>query len=311
MADATNKRCPQCGKRPADRRLVQCPECRVPFEYEEAGTVELTPAQMAAITRHVFSSWKLWVVLLILAAGVFAGIRATIENKTKQIEQTLAQSNAAQINAATTDYSERVKEQIAAEFKQPRIQAAIEQAATSKVNEVLTNEVWASLEVLRENVREATTKLASATNDLAQLAVNVKAAQHTVGQLSGAGDAPLLTLVDQSVTRRGTNFVLTMFLRPTNDKPLGGVELVAGTYRRTARIINFTARNVDQSEPATINADGDAGSLKFTVTKVDAPITVEMELSAATIVRVVSDSLDQDLTLQVAVEQMRMPIAGR
>jgi hypothetical protein len=155
--------------------------------------------------------------------------------------------------------------------------------------------------------------LTHTTNDLAVLSNNVHLAQVAVSQMAGtvADDPALLTLVDKNVARDGTNYDLTMFFRPTNNKPVGTVELMAGTYRQTARIVNFTARNVDQSDPPVMNDIGDAAKLRFTVSHADAQIVVELTLSAPTLVKLVGDELAEELTLPVAVDQMQLPVVNR
>jgi hypothetical protein len=309
MADFANKRCPRCGKKPADVRLVQCPDCLVAFEYEPARTTGLTPLQAAAVTKQVLGSWKLWLTVVALVGGTTAGMVEFVNVRTQEIREEAARTQ--QVNAQALE--DRISNQIALEFQQPRVEAAIERVAEQKAGEMLTNAVWASLEQFREKLKKANDQLAGTTNDLAKLSNDVHAAQLALAQMTPTGpDNPaLLTLVDKTVTRDGTNYDLTLFFRPTNGKPVGTVELMAGTYRQTARILDFTARNVDQSDPASMNDAGDAARLKFTVTHVDSPVVVELALSAPTIVKIVGDELAEDLTLPVAADQMQLPVVNR
>ncbi len=309
MADFANKRCPRCGKRPVDARLVQCPDCLVAFEYDPAPAAGLTPAQTALVTKQVLGSWRLWLAVVALVGGATVGILEFVNMRTQGIRE------AEQVDAKALDdrVAERISNGITAQFQQPRIEATIERVASEKAGEILTNAVWASLEQFREKLKEANDHLAGTTNDLAVLSSNVHAAQLAMSQMTPAGpdDPALLTLVDKTVTRDGTNYDLTLFFRPTNGKPVGAVELLAGTYRQTARILDFTARNVDQSDAPVMNDVGDAARLKFTVSHANAPVVVELALSAPTIVKVVGDELAEELTLPVAVDQMQLPVVNR
>jgi hypothetical protein len=314
MADFGNKRCPRCGKRPLDVRLVQCPDCRVPFEYESAVVAGLTPAQLATVTKQVLGSWKLWLALILFIGLVAAGVVEVINVKAQQLREEAAQKAQVDSDALAAKIADGISNQIAAQFEQPRIQDTIQRVATQKAGDILTNAVWASLDEFRGKLQTANDQLTRTTNDLAVLSNNVHQAQLAVAQMTGtmSDDPTLLTLVDKNVAKDGTNYDLTMFFRPTSSKPVGTVELMAGTYRQTARIVNFTARNVDQTEAPVMNDIGDAAKLKFTVSHVaDAPVVVELTLSAPTLVKVVGDQLAEELTLPVAVDQMQLPIANR
>jgi hypothetical protein len=314
MADFANKRCPRCGKRPLDARLVQCPDCRVPFEYEASpAAAALTPAQLAAVTKHVLESWKLWLALVVVVGVMTAGVVEFITLKAQAAREEAGRDAQANASATAARIAEGISNQIAAEFQQPRIQATIERVASEKAGDIFTNAVWASLDQFREKLQAANEQLTRTTNDLAALSNNVHQAQMAAAQLAGAvsDDPALLTLVDKSVTRDGTNYDLTMFFRPTNHKPVGTVELMAGTYRQTAKIVNFTARNVDQADAPVLNDIGDAAKLKFTVSHPDAQVVVDLTLSAPTLVKLVGDELAEEITLPVAIDQMQLPMVTR
>jgi hypothetical protein len=313
MADFANRRCPRCGKRPLDARLVQCPDCRVPFEYETAPVPTLTPAQLAAVTKHVLGSWKLWLALVVVVGAATAGVVEFINLKAPALREESGREAQSNADAMAAKIADGISNQIAAEFQQPRIQAAIERVASQQAGNILTNAVWASLDQFREKLQAANEQLAKTTNDLAVLSNNVHQAQLAAAQMAGTvtDDPALLTLVDKSVTRNGTNYDLTMFFRPTNHKPVGTVELMAGTYRQTAKIVNFTARNVDQADAPVLNDIGDAAKLRFTVSHADAQVVVELTLSAPTLVKLVGDELAEELTLPVAIDQMQLPMVNR
>lgn len=314
MADLATKRCPRCGKRPLDARLVQCPDCRVPFEYESApAPASLTPAQMAAVTRHVIGSWKLWMGLLLIVAAATAGIVEFVNMKAQVLRDEAAAAQQADSNAVAAKIDAGISNRIVAEFQKPEIEAAIARMASQKAGEILTNEVWASLDEFRGKMQAASAQLAKTTNDLAVLSNTVHQAQIAAAQLAAAvpGDPTLLALVNQTVTRDGTNYDLAMFFKPTSDKPPGTVELIAGTYRQTAKIVNFTAQNVDAADPPVMNDIGDAAKLKFTASRPNTQLEVDLVLSAPTLVKVTGDQLAEELTLPVAVDQMQLPLMSR
>lgn len=312
MADFANKHCPRCGKRPLDLRLVQCPDCHVPFEYEATPAVVLTPAQMAAVTRHVLGSGKLWVTLAVALVLVTAGVVAFVKLTAKDLDTKLQQVAAHQ-GATSAQIYDAISNQVAMQFNSPNIQATIERVASEKAANTITNAVWSSLESFRTDLREAHAQLARARGEIAILSNDVKTVQLAAGQVLSivSNDPPFLRLVDQAVTHTATNYTLTLLFRPSNGNNVGPVEIAAGTYRQTARILSFTARNVLRVEPTSINDVGDAADLRFTAGQVDTPILLELVLSDPTIVRLMSDSLEQELTLPVAVENMRLPRASR
>jgi len=310
MAELGNKRCPQCGRRPLDIRLVQCPDCHVPFEYDAAPPA-LTPAQLAEITRQIFKSGRFWFAFILLLVLLVASGMVLIHFTGRNIALGgVAPPTQSQIAEMT---SGQVSNQVAAAFRDPKIQATIEEVATRRASEIMTNAIWPSLENFRTEMRIANDELAKRRGDLAVLSNGVHSAQIAASHILNAvsNTSPFLELVDQGITRSSNNFVLTLYFRPSNDNPVGEVELAAGTYRQTAKILSFTARNVSRVEPPIINDIGDAADLKFTAGRVDAPIIVELVLTDATIVRIVGDSLEQELTLYVAADQMRLPRASR
>jgi hypothetical protein len=314
MADLANKRCPRCGKRPLDARLVQCPDCRVPFEYESAPvTPSLTPAQMAAVTRHVLGSWKLWLALLAVVGMATAGVVEFVNVRSQDLRDEAAAAQLVDSNAVAAKIDAGISNRMETEFQKPEIEAAIARAASGRAGEILTNEVWASLDEFRGKMQAANAQLTKTTNDLAVLSNTVHQAQIAAAQLAAAvpGDPTFLALVNQTVTRDGTNYDLAMFFKPSNNKPPGTVELIAGTYRQTARIVNFTAQNVDEVDPPVMNDIGDAAKLKFTASRPDTQVEVDLVLSAPTLVKVTGGQLAEELTLPVAVDQMQLPMVNR
>lgn len=310
MADFLTKSCPRCGKRPLDARLEDCPYCGVPFELVPTN---LTPEQLSAVTRHILRSPKFWSVVGFCVAVVALSLVAFIHWDTSRFKDAIAASTSRQIAEATGSISEKISAEVAAEFQQPRIQATIERVASEKAADAISNSVWPSLEVFRSEFKAAQEELAHTKHDLTAFTNDLNTARIAAGQVLAAvaDQAPFLQLVDKETNFNGTNYVLTMAFKPSNGNT-GPVELDAGTFLQTARIVSFTARNVAHADPATISEGGDAAALKFTTGHSDAPILVDLELTDGTIVRIVSDSLEEMLTLPMHAELMRLPPrAGR
>ncbi len=308
MADFLSKSCPRCGKRPLDLRLEDCPYCGVPFELVPTN---LTPEQLSAVTRHILRSGKFWSVVGFCLAAVALGLAALVHWENGRVGEAITNSTSNQIAAATGSISEKISAEVAAEFEQPRIQATIERVASQKAADAISNAVWPSLEVFRSEFKAAQAQLAQSRSDLNTFSNNLATARNAASQILAAvsNQAPALQLTDMVTNFNGSNFVLTLSFHATATGP---VELDAGTWRQTSRIASFTARNVDHLEPAAINDDGDAAVLKFSAGQIDTPILVYVELTDGTIVRIVSDSLEQPLTLPVHPELMRLPPrAGR
>lgn len=315
MSEYVIKQCPRCGKKTTDRLIVQCPECDVPLIHDFEPRSPLTPDQLRLIAKLILGSWKFWagvaMVVALAAWGVIEVAEQIIERRTTDYLDTLEQQATNHIRVVYGQLSN----QIVREFQQPRIRATMEQIANEHFDDILTNSIWPSLEAFRQSLNEANAQLAKSTNDLAALAKEVKLAQRKVTPKSTAvvatDEASKLTLVDQAVARNGSNYILSLFFKATGSQVIGVVDLIAGTYRQTARILNFASVTPGQSEPAVMNDLGDAARLKFTPPRGDAPIVIALELTAPTIVRVSGDVLDGDLTVPVAADKLSAPTASK
>lgn len=345
MPDAINRRCPQCGRKAHDRLLVQCPDCRVPFVLDEAAApATLTTEQISLLAAQVLRSWKFWAVLLVLIAGgawaVVAVADRVIDARTKAYMAVLDQQASNRIGNATSQLSN----QIALEFKQPRIRATIDQVARDRAAEIISNGVRPTLDAFADAMDLAASQLAHSTNLIAQLERDARAAQRripppesntTVVQPQATNPVPAvassvsnlapasttkpnpasdassvkLTLANRTILPAGSGYLVTLFFKPANNSAAGPVEMVAGTFRQTAKILNFAELGANPAEPV-LNDTGDAAKLRFNVSPNDNP-TIVLELSAPTIVRVSSDALDQDLTIPVAADKMQLSPADK
>ncbi|MDB6065965.1 MAG: hypothetical protein JWR26_2173 [Pedosphaera sp.] len=289
----------------------------MPFSYDGQSSDGLTSEQLKAIAGQILGSWKFWAgvaaVVAITAWGAVEVTKQFIDQRAKELEQKATN----QIAQVQEQISHQISNQISAEFQQPRIRATIEQVASDRANDLLTNAIRPSLESFQAGMDQASAKLTKWSDDLAKMSKELKAPSKDIkaGQPQPTSTSPaalnLLTLVDHTVTRSGTNYVLVLLFKPTGGLPIGPVDLVAGTYRQTAKVLNFVARNAIQSDLPSINDAGDAARLKFTASGVDAPILVEIDLSGPTVVKLVSDVLDQELTLPVAVDKLQLPSAAK
>ncbi len=320
MPENLNKHCPVCGKRPIDRRLVQCPDCRVPFAYDGDPPPAATPAsqpQLGAgvVAKEILGSAKFWAgFALLIAAAAFGVVKFTEQRANdhltaaeKEYFNALDQRASNQVHE---QISRQISNQVAAEFRQPRIKSAIEQAAADRAQDLLTNAVWPALDAFRAQLDLASAQLAKSSNDLAQVSRDIKLAGRAASQMAPApADAPaLLSLTDHTVSQNGTNYVLTLILRPTNpSRPVGTVDLIAGTYRQTAKVVNFSAQPPNQSDPPIMNETGDAARLTFNATGVGLPVVIELDVTAPTVVRITGDVLEEDLTIPIASEKMVLP----
>ncbi len=321
MSETAFRKCPKCGQKTSDLLLAQCPYCRVALVSEGAPQMTaLTPEQIGAVARHILGSWKFWagvaIVVGLAAWGVVQIDERLLDFRSNEYLNTLEQKATNHIGTAFGQISNQVSNQIIREFQQPRIRTTMEQIAADKANDLITNAVWPSLEALRQSLDEANAQLTRSSNDLATLAKNIKVAQRKASQTSptppnASDSAAKLSLVDQNVARNGSNYVLSLFFKPVGSQPVGAVELIAGTYQQTAKILNFAAVTPGQTEPAVMNDLGDASRLKFVPRGGDSTIVVALELTAPTIVRVTGDVLDGDLTIPVAAEKLSGPTASK
>src|SRR5579871_1618175 len=86
-AMATSKRCPRCGKQPADPRLVQCPECFEMYREVTEAAHPSTQDQTTAAARLVLASPVLWcsIILFLLAGG--GGIFFFVHHETEAMHR--------------------------------------------------------------------------------------------------------------------------------------------------------------------------------------------------------------------------------
>ena len=348
MPDVTMKRCPQCGQRTTNLELARCPYCEVALVTDNAPQgAALTREQARLVTRQLLGSWKLWAFIIVLVAGAAWGVvqisQRIIDARSNAYLSKMEESATNRLAVASSKISKQVSDEIEAQFKQTRIQAAMEQVAKDRVNEALTNSIWPSLEAFQQSIKWANSQLEKSSNELAKLDKDIKAAERKAAQTqvaarvppaivsnretvvisNTAAAAPLpnpipapssgagkLTVASQTVTPSGQDYILTIFFKPVGNNALGTVGLVAGTFKRTARIVNFALVTPGAAQPMALNDVGDAAQLQFTVAAGDMPAVI-LELSAPTIVRVTSDALSDDLTLPVAAEKMALPSAQR
>jgi hypothetical protein len=331
--------------------LVQCPDCRVPFVIEETSTPTLTPDQLRMLAGQIFGSWKFWAALLIVVGGaawiIVKVADRMIDARANAYLNTLERQATNHIGAAFG----QISNQIATEFRQPRIRAAMEQVARDRALDVFTNGVQPSLEAFEEALDIAKSQLAHSSNAIAQLERDSREARSRLQAAVAAAvlaqipptnsyvptnpiavappvaatptnPAPTstppaaissglkLTLINRAVTQVGNDYTLTLFFRASDPSVTGMVEVEAGIYKQTAKIVNFAAMTTGPAETAAFNETGDAARLRFNVSPREAP-TLILEVSGPTIVRLSSDTFDSDLTLPIAAEKLQLPAASK
>jgi hypothetical protein len=339
MPDATMKRCPQCGQRTTNLELAQCPYCRVALVVETGVPgAGLTREQARMLARQILGSWKLWAVIIVLvAAGAWGVVQVSqriMDARSKAYLSDLETKATNRLAVASAEIAKQVSNQIQAELRQPRVQAAMEQMARERVSEAMSNSLWPSLEEFQRSLYRASSQLARSTNELAKLDKDIKAAETKVAEAKvpqpaaavaapsaqppaaakapapSTGGATKLTMSTQTVMQNGQNYLLTIFFKPTSQTAIGPVSLIAGTFKQTARIANFVLVTPGQSQPMMLNETQDAAQLQFNVAGGDAP-AVAIELTAPTIVRVTGDALAEELTLPVSADKMTLPALTR
>jgi len=338
MPDAMNRRCPSCGRKAHDRLLVQCPECRVPFVFDDQAYPGLTSEQLKLVAAQILGSWKFWASLaVIVGAAAWATVKVAdkiIDARATAYLNTLQETASNHLGAAAG----QISNQIALEFRQPRIKAAIEQAARDQGVDFFSNGVKPTLEAFQGAMDIANAQLKSqatrSSNALTQLEADIAAARRRIPDPVAAvptrppaavpvgrpspviPDAPPdtttpsdanavadgavhLEKVNQTVVQAGSAYLLTIFFRKTaNSAPRGMIEVDAATYKLSARILSFTPMTTSPFEPSTLNETADIAQFHFTVTDRETP-TLVMELSAPTIVQLISDAFDNPITLNV------------
>lgn len=327
--------------------LVQCPDCHVPFVLDGApasAPASLTPEQIQMLVGQVFSSWKFWAALfVIVGASAWAVVHIAdrvIDARANSYLATLEEKATNRIGSAFG----QISNQIAMEFRGPRIKSAIEQVARDRATEIFTNGVQPSLQAFQDTMDQINAELARSSNAVAQLERDARAAQRripppqpVVAQQSNlpvtntpppvvkTAPAPApaaapatartdpivkLSLVNRNITPAGSNYFLTLFFNVAGTPTAGSVTMEVGAYKQTARILNFASRSSLPNDPAVYNDVGDAARLRFSVSPAEQP-TLVLEVSGPTIVRFSSDSLDSELTVPIAADRMQLPAASR
>jgi hypothetical protein len=329
MPDAINRRCPRCGRKAHDRLLVQCPDCRVPFVFDDQQNSGLTPEQLSLIAQQIFGSWKFWLAVVAIVGAAAWGIVVVAD----RVIDYRAKKYMTELNQKTTNHLGavfgQISNQIAMEFRSPKLKATVEQIAREKAIDLFTTGVQPSLEAFQDALDRANGQLIRSSNALVELENETLAAERripapapapaptpaAVVPTASAPAAPKpvpvaptdtlakMLLVNRIVTPTPSGYLLTLFFNVTNGVTSGTVDIAAGTYKQSAKIANFAAMSSIPSPPPVISAMGDVARLTFSITSRETPQLV-LEVSGPTIVRFVSDSLDGDLTIPIAAEKM-------
>ncbi len=285
---------------------------------------EMTPEQLRSVARHILRSWKFWgcLVLIVGAAGlgVVALAQRIIDLRSAEYLKSVQEKASGQL----AGISGQISNQIAFEFNQPRIQSAIDRVARDRAAELLTNAVWPSLEAFQIAVDQARAKLTRSSNQLAFLESQIRSASLRMTNVASSSVAKnsqaasptpqtssassKLALIDHVITMHGNNYLLSLNLKKPDGTPIGVIELVAGTYKQTAKILNFSCAPPDQAPAPIFNSESDAADLTYFAG--GGETTVLLELSGPTIVRVSGDALEGDLTLPVAADKIKLAPAS-
>ena len=285
---------------------------------------EMTPEQLRSVARHILRSWKFWGCLVLVVAAAGLGIVALAQRIIDLRSADYLKSIQEKASGQLAGISGQISNQIAFEFNQPRIQSAIDRVARDRAAELLTNAVWPSLEAFQIAVDQARSKLTRSSNQLAFLENQIRSASlrmtnasnpSVAKNLQPSSPAPpaspgstKLALVDHAVSMHGNNYLLTLNLKKPGGMPIGVIELVAGTYKQTAKILGFSCAAPDQSPAPVFNTEGDAADLTYFASGDET--TILIELSGPTIVRVSGDALEGDLTLPVAADKIKLAPAS-
>ncbi len=328
MSDTMARRCPRCGKRPIDPQLRECPDCLVLFSSDSGPGPALTPEQLRLLAGLVLTSWKFWMLVAVMVGASAWGISQVAERMIDLRAQAYLNSLEQRATNHIAFASAQISNQIALELRQPRIRSMIELAAIQNAKGLLTNSIWPGVTEFQNGVDQANARLARASNNLARLEEEVRAAQILAADATNVAPpvvatepatvpAPVvpatpakLILVDRNVTRSGSGYLLTLSFKASNNTPIGAVDLVAGTFRQTAKILNFACVGSGSSDPAVMNETGDAARLRFTISGSEPPL-LALELSAATIVKLTGDALQQELTVPVAADRLQLPTGSQ
>ena len=263
------------------------------------------------------------------AWGVVVVAGRVIDSRAKEYMALLDEKTTNHIGA----FYGQISNQIAQEFKQPRIKAAIEQVARERAGEVFTNGVRPSLEAFQDALDFANLQLSKSSNTIADLEAQALAAQRRIPPpapatppaavvqtapvkpaakpaAAPAVDAAVkMVLANRTISPAGTGYLLTLFFRVTNGASSGTVDIAAGTYKETAKILNFASLSSIPSEPPALSETADVARLRFSISDRETP-TLVLEVSSPTIIRLISDSIEGDLTIPIAAEKMQLtPIA--
>jgi hypothetical protein len=325
---------------------VQCPDCRVPFVFEDQGYSGLTPEQLKLVATQILGSWKFWAALVVIVGfAAWATVKVAdqvIDARATAYLNTLQATATNRLGAAAG----QISNQIVLEFRQPRIKAAIEQAARDQGLDYFSNGVMPTLQAFQDAMDLANAQLkaqaARSSNSLAQLDADIAAARRRIPSQAAAtvpvqrpAPAPAaratvqaptadtnpaadtnavpdgavhLVKVNQTVVPAGNNYLLTIFFNKTaNSAPHGTIEVDAATFRLSARILSFTPMTSGPIEPPVINETGDIAQLHFNINERETP-TLVMELNAPTLVQLISDAFDRPIT--IVVGPFQMPATG-
>ena len=235
----------------------------------------------------------------------------------------------------------QISNQIALEFRQPRIKAVIEQAARDRSMDVFTNKVRPALEAFQDAIDLANSQLARSSNIIAQLESEALAAQRRIPPPT---PTPASSTTHSGPGRNGSNRASGQtstdsicgcvgeidFNQSHGEPNRDGLHLDAffpGQQRRFqwfrhrgCRHLQANRAHIELRLPefqslrsAHLLCNWRCRSIKIHHYFWRGPDvgagTFRSELSSK--VRLVSDSFDTDLTIPVAAEKMQLPTAGK
>lgn len=254
--------CPNCRRPRESEQLVQCPFCKVPFVPSlDSG---FTPDQERAVRRMV--SWRVWSILVggFSLLGILGWIRSCF-----------------MVRDITANLESVVRESVAQQFSEPRIQTTLNEVAANQASAILTQAVAPEVDKFREKVEPALAQIEDARARVLAMDADLRTLQQATAPLR-------FTAVPVVFERSGDDYVATIQFLPDKEAALGHLIFrvqVLEPPTTLIRVFMFNGPMAAQAWPAEISPDQHTSQLEIAPMSFGTP-RVKLVLSGPAQIRI-------------------------
>jgi F0F1-type ATP synthase membrane subunit b/b' len=154
------KKCPECGQPPAEKGLIVCDKCKVPF-VEALSPTYLAPESIKQVASAVVKSWKFWVPCLgLIFIGQLSVLKFVASLATKQTEKALRELKA-NTQARLDDTYKEMTNRINLEFQEPSISNIVVAVASNQASNMMQKQIAPEIKKFQDSLSTIMTDTAT------------------------------------------------------------------------------------------------------------------------------------------------------